>query len=126
MESSKTPPSNIDDYIAGFPPDIQEILEQVRATVKKAAPDAVETIKYQIPTFVLNENLVHFGAFKNHIGFYPTPSAVKEFERELSAYKCAKGSVQFPFHEPMPLDLITRIVEFRRREAHAKAAAKRK
>ncbi len=116
MRSVKTSPMNIDEYIAGFPHDIQEILRQIRATINKAATDADEAIKYHVPTFVLNGNLVHFGAFKNHIGFYPTPSGVQKFKDELSAYQYAKGSVQFPLDEPMPLGLITRIVEFRRKQ----------
>jgi uncharacterized protein YdhG (YjbR/CyaY superfamily) len=112
-------PSTIDEYIAGFPIDVQEILETVRNTIKKAVPDAEEAIKYQIPTFVLNGNLVHFAAFKNHIGFYPTPSGIEAFSQELSRYKSAKGSVQFPINEPMPLSLIDRMVRFRVKEAKA-------
>jgi len=104
---------NIDDYIADFPADIQKLLEQVRGTVKKAAPDAYETIKYAIPTFALNGNLVHFAAFKNHIGFYPAPTGSEAFKKELSIYKSGKGSVQFPLDKPMPLDLITKIVKYR-------------
>lgn len=108
-----TKPNNIDDYIAGYPKDIQKILEQIRSTVKKAAPGADETISYAIPTFILNGNLVHFAAFKNHIGFYPAPTGIEAFEKELSVYKTGKGSVQFPLDKPMPLDLITEIVRFR-------------
>jgi uncharacterized protein YdhG (YjbR/CyaY superfamily) len=126
MKSAKPPFENIDDYIAGFPPDVQEKLQQVRATIRKAAPDAEETIKYQLPTFVLNGNLVHFGAFKTHIGFYPTPSGINEFQKELSAYQGAKGSVQFPLDEPMPLALISKIVKFRVKESQQKPAAKKK
>jgi uncharacterized protein YdhG (YjbR/CyaY superfamily) len=100
---------------------VREILRQIRATIAKAAPDAEEAIKYQVPTFVLNGNLVHFAAFKNHIGFYPTPSAIEAFDGELARYQRAKGSVQFPLHEPMPLELIGRIVEFRVEEARGKA-----
>lgn len=106
-------PNDINEYIAGFPKDVQKILEQIRATVKKAAPNAEETIKYAMPTFTLNGNLVHFAAFKNHIGFYPAPIGNKAFENELSNYKTGKGSVQFPLDKPMPLDLITKIVKFR-------------
>jgi uncharacterized protein YdhG (YjbR/CyaY superfamily) len=112
-------PSTIDEYIAGFPIDVQEILETIRNTIKKAVPDAEEAIKYQIPTFVLNGNLVHFAAFKNHIGFYPTPSGIEAFSQELSRYKSARGSVQFPINEPMPLTLIDRMVRFRVKEAKA-------
>ncbi len=116
-----TKPNNIAGYIAGFPEDIQKILEQIRATIRKAAPDATETISYAIPTFSQNGgHLVHFAAFKNHIGFYATPSGHEAFEKELSAYKQGKGSVQFPIDQPMPLDLITRIVKFRVAENLAK------
>ena len=104
---------NIDEYIAAFPDEIQAMLEQIRATISKVAPTAEEAIKYAIPTFVLNgRNLVHFAAFKNHIGFYPTPTGIESFQKELSKYKQGKGSVQFPLDEPMPLALITKIVKF--------------
>ncbi len=92
------------------------MLQQLRATVQKSAPDATETIKYGIPTFVLHENLVHFAAFARHIGFYPSPSGIAEFKNELAGYKSAKGSVQFPLDEPMPLALIAKIVKFRVKE----------
>jgi len=116
----------IDAYIAGFPPDVQEILEKIRMTIRKAAPDAEETISYQMPTFTLKGNLVHFAAFKKHIGFYPAPTGIEEFKDELSVYQGGKGSVQFPLDRPMPFDLIRRIVEFRVRENLEKAAAKGK
>jgi uncharacterized protein YdhG (YjbR/CyaY superfamily) len=122
MMTAKESPKSVDEYIAGFPRDVQAILRQVRATIKKAAPDAEEAIKYRVPTFVLNGNLVHFAAFKNHVGFYPTPSGIKEFKDELAPYESAKGSVQFPFDEPMPLKLIERIVKFRVREIRGKSA----
>ncbi len=109
-------PKTIDEYIAGFPPDVQKVLKKIRMTIRKAAPDAEETIKYRMPTFILNGNLVYFAAFKNHIGFYPIPTGIKEFEKELSAYKMGRGSVQFPLDEPIPYDLITRIVKFRVKE----------
>lgn len=108
-----TKPNDIDEYIAGFPKDIQKILEQIRATIKKAAPNAGETIKYAMPTFTLKGNLIHFAAFKNHIGLYPAPMGIEAFKKELSIYKGAKGSVQFPLDKPMPLNLITKIVKFR-------------
>jgi uncharacterized protein YdhG (YjbR/CyaY superfamily) len=108
--------TSIDDYIAGFPEDIQKYLEEIRTTIKKAAPEAQETINYAIPTFTLYGNLVHFAAFKNHIGFYPAPSGIEAFRKELSMYKGAKGSVQFPFGKQLPLDLITKIVKFRVKE----------
>ena len=106
----------IDEYINMFPEDVQSVLNELRQTIKEAAPDAEETINYQIPTFTLNGNLVHFAAFPNHIGFYPTPSGMEAFKKELSSYKGAKGSVQFPIHEPLPLPLIRRIVEYRVKE----------
>ncbi|MCK9414556.1 MAG: DUF1801 domain-containing protein [Prolixibacteraceae bacterium] len=105
--------NDIDKYISGFPEEVQIILAEIRITIRQAAPDAVETIKYAMPTFVLNGNLVHFAAFKNHIGFYPVPSGIEAFKKELSVYKGAKGSVQFPLDKPMPLGLISNIVKFR-------------
>jgi uncharacterized protein YdhG (YjbR/CyaY superfamily) len=126
MKSDATPPSTIDEYIARCPEDVQAILAEIREIIRKAAPTAEETIKYQIPTFVLNGNLVHFAAFQNHIGFYPTPSGITKFQQELSAYKGAKGSVQFPLDAPIPFSLITKIVKFRVKETLEKAAAKSK
>lgn len=111
----------IDDYIKTFPPDVQIILEQIRQTIRKAAPEAVEAISYQIPTFKLNgKNLVHFAAWKNHIGFYPGSSGIRAFEKELSEYKRAKGSVQFPIETPIPYELVKRIVLFRTGEIRSK------
>jgi uncharacterized protein YdhG (YjbR/CyaY superfamily) len=106
----------MDEYINTFPEDVQRILNELRQTIKEAAPEAEETINYQIPTFSLNGNLVHFAAFENHIGFYPTPSGMEAFKKELSPYKGAKGSVQFPIDQPLPLPLIRRIVEYRVKE----------
>lgn len=126
MKAKPTPPKSIDEYIAGFPPDIQEILEKIRSTLKEAAPGAEETIKYQMPTFTLKGNLVHFAAFKNHIGFYPTPTGTEKFQKELSVYKGAKGSVRFPLDQPIPFDLIRKIARFRVKENLARAAAKEK
>jgi uncharacterized protein YdhG (YjbR/CyaY superfamily) len=126
MKPTRGSPRNIDEYIAGFPRDVRETLGQIRTTIKKAAPDADEAIKYRIPTFVLNENLVHFAAFRNHVGFYPTPSGIEKFKDELSSYEGAKGSVQFPLDEPMPLSLIGKIVRFRAKEVRAKSAARRR
>ena len=116
------PAQTIDEYISGFPKDIQKILQEMRKTIRTAAPDAEETINYAIPTFKLNGNLVHFAAFKNHIGFYPAPSGIDAFKKELSAYEGAKGSVKFPLDQPMPLGLITRIVKFRVKENMEKGA----
>src|SRR5918995_169241 len=116
MKTGAGSPKSIDEYIASYPRDVQEILKQIRTRIKKIAPDAEEAIKYQIPTFVLNENLVHFAAFKNHIGFYPTPSGIEAFKDDLSRYEGAKGSVQFPIDRPTPLSLIEKIVKFRVKE----------
>ena len=124
MENNKAGFNSIDEYIATFPEDIQAILEAVRATIKAAAPEAQEKISYQMPTFFLNGNLVHFAAFKKHIGFYPAPRGIEAFKDELSVYKGAKGSVQFPLDEPMPLELISRIVHYRVAENLKKAAPK--
>ena len=124
MDSKKSGFNSIDEYIATFPQDIQNILQELRATIKAAAPDSEEKISYQMPTFFMNGNLVHFAAFKKHIGFYPTPSGIEAFQKELSAYEGAKGSVQFPLDKPMPLKLITRIVKFRVAENLKKAKIK--
>lgn len=124
MQSNRAGFNSIDAYIATFPEDVREKLEVMRATIRAAAPDAQEKISYQIPTFTLKGNLVHFAAFKNHIGFYPTGSAREAFHDELSAYAGAKGTVRFPMDEPLPLDLISRIVRFRVAANLAKAAAK--
>ncbi len=126
METKQASPQTIDEYIAGFPKDVQEILQHVRQTIREAAPDAQEKISYKMPTFTLKGNLVYFAAFKNHIGFYPIPSGIEEFKEELSAYEQGKGSVQFPLDKPIPYDLISRIVKFRVKENLAKAEAKGK
>jgi len=126
METTKNSYTTIDEYIAIFSPDVQQRLQQMRATIKAAAPDAQEKISYQMPTFYLHGNLVHFAAFKHHIGFYPVPSGIEAFKAELSNYKGAKGSVQFPLDQPLPLDLVRRIVEFRVAENLKNAAAKAK
>lgn len=111
MEANKI--NSIDEYILEFPVETQEILKSLRDVIKESAPDAYEKISYQMPTFDLHGNLVHFAAYKNHIGFYPTPSGIEAFKVELSEYKGAKGSVQFPIAKPLPLDLISKIVKFR-------------
>ena len=107
---------DIDSYIASFPEETGKLLQQLRITISKAAPEAKETINYGMPTFTLKGNLVHFAAFKNHIGFYPAPSGIEAFKKELSVYDGAKGSVQFPIDKPIPFDLISKIVEFRVKE----------
>lgn len=117
MPTYKKEFQTIDEYIKTLPKDVQSVLEKTRQTIRKAAPGAVETISYQIPTFKLNDkNLVHFAAFKNHIGFYPTPSGIEAFKKELSQYKVAKGSVQFLLNRPIPYDLLEKIVIFRSKE----------
>jgi len=126
LRTNQTAPRTVDEYIAGFPHEIQEILEKIRMTIREAAPDAGETIKYQMPTFTLKGNLVHFAAFKKHIGLYPTPTATERFRKELSVYSGGKGSVQFPLDKPVPYGLIGRIVKFRVKENLERAEAKGK
>ena len=126
MKTGQTPPKTIDDYIAGFPPDVRVILQKLRATIRKTAPAAEEAIKYRLPTFVLHGNLVHFGAFKKHIGFYATPTGNKQFRQELSAYQGAKGSVQFPLNKPIPYGLVSKMVKFRVQENLERSTAKKK
>lgn len=119
MPIPKNIPQTIDAYIALFPADIQNLLQQMRSTIKTSAPLAEETISYAMPTFQLNgKNLVHFAAFKNHIGFYPAPSGIKYFEKELSIYKYSKGSIQFPLNQPLPLKLVAKIVKYRVSESN--------
>src|SRR5690606_35123873 len=114
-------PKDIDEYIAGFPEEIKAVLRQIRATVKQAAPEAQESISYGMPAYKLNgKPLVYFAGYKNHIGFYATPTGHSEFAEELSKYKQGKGSVQFPLDEAMPLELITKIVRFRATENNQK------
>ncbi len=127
MKSGKNIINTIDEYIGSFPDDIQIILEKIRQTIKEAAPDAEEAISYAIPMFKLNgKNLVHFAAFKNHIGFYATPTGHKAFVKELLVYKQGKGSVQFPIDKPIPLNLITQIIKYRVKENEQKISLKKK
>jgi uncharacterized protein YdhG (YjbR/CyaY superfamily) len=122
MPEGRPTAGSIDEYIAEFPPETRVALEQVRALIRGVAPDAVETISYAIPTFDLDgRHLVHFAGFAKHIGFYPIPSGMAAFAEDLAPYKQGKGSVQFPLAEPLPLDLIRRIVEFRVEENRRKA-----
>ena len=116
MSTSKKQFQTIDEYIATFPENVQSIMEKIRKVIREAAPEAEEAISYGMPTFKLNGNLVHFAAYENHIGFYPTPSGIETFKEELSPYKGGKGSVQFPIAEPLPLDLVEKIVIFRVKE----------
>src|SRR5512139_1272051 len=124
MKTTQAAPQTIDEYIAGFPTDVQDVLQKIRKTIHEAAPEATEKISYQMPTFYLKGNLVHFAAFKEHIGFYPVPTGIEKFKKELSVYKQGKGSVQFPLDQPMPYELITKIVKFRVKENLAAAAGK--
>ena len=105
--------TSIDAYIAEFPENVQELLQKMRSTIHAAAPEATEAIKYGIPTFILNGNLVHFGGYKSHIGFYPAPRGIEAFKEETAQYEGGKGTLQFPIAQPLPLDLVTRIVKFR-------------
>lgn len=127
MRTNQTAPKNIDEYIAGFPNEVQEILEKIRRTIRKAAPDAEETISYQIPTFTLKgKYLVYFAAYKKHIGFYPAPTGIDKFKNELSVYGSGKGTLKFPLDKPIPFDLISKIVRFRVKENLERAEAKGK
>ena len=126
METQRATPKTIDEYIANYPPEVQASLQKLRRTIRAAAPEATEAISYQIPTFKLHGNLVHFAAFKDHLSFFPTSSGVEHFKAELSAYKNAKGTIQFPLDRPVPYELIERITRFRVEENRARAAAKKK
>ena len=120
MKSSAKKYETIDEYINSFPKELKQLLQEVRKTIRKAAPSAEEAISYQIPTFKLNGNLVHFAAFKNHIGFYPGSKAIIIFSKEIASYKSSKGTIQFPLDKPMPLTLIKKIVRFRVKESSSK------
>lgn len=124
MESKRDHFITIDEYIATFPVAVQKTLQGLRATIRASAPEATEKISYQMPTFYLKGNLVHFAAYKNHIGFYPAPSGIEEFAEELSRYEGSKGAIRFPIEQPLPLDLIRRIVKFRVAENLKKEAAR--
>jgi uncharacterized protein YdhG (YjbR/CyaY superfamily) len=126
MKTKQTEPQNIDDYIAGFPNDVQDILEKIRITIRKAAPSAKEAIKYQIPTFTMKGNLVHFAAYKNNIGFYPAPMGIEKFKKEASIYESGKGTLKFPLDKPIPFGLISKIVKFRVKQDLERAQAKGK
>jgi uncharacterized protein YdhG (YjbR/CyaY superfamily) len=113
MKKQRQQSNNIDEYISNFPKTVQYSLKKIRQVIKESAPEAEETINYQMPTFKLNGNLVHFAAFKTHIGFFPTPSAIAAFKKELSKYKTSKGTIRFPIDEPIPFDLVRKIVKYR-------------
>jgi len=126
MDTSRPDFNTIDEYIATFPLEVQKILNSLRQTVFADEPAATEKISYQMPTFYLHGNLVHFAAYKNHIGFYPAPTGIEQFARELSRYEGSKGAIRFPIDQPLPLDLIARIVKYRVGENLAKADKKAK
>jgi uncharacterized protein YdhG (YjbR/CyaY superfamily) len=126
METNRPQPKDIDEYIAGFHPHVQAILQKIRVTIQVAAPEAQEKISYAMPTFTLKGNLVHFAAYKNHIGFYPSPSGTEHFQEQIAGYKAAKGTIQFPLDQPIPYELISEIVKFRVQENLARAAEKKK
>lgn len=122
MRKDRAIPKDIDEYIAQFPDEVQEILENIRSTIRKAAPKAAETIKYQMPTFTLNGNLIHFAAYKKHIGLYPAPRGDASFKDLLAAYEGEKSTVRFPLNEPIPYRLISKIVKFRVKKSLEEAA----
>jgi uncharacterized protein YdhG (YjbR/CyaY superfamily) len=126
MDSQQNHYSTIDEYIALFPTDVQKKLNEIRATIKAAAPDAEEKISYQMPAFTLKGILVYFAAYKHHIGFYPTASGIKYFKSEVADYATSKGTIQFPLDKPLPFELIHRIVTYRIQENLAKAEARGK
>lgn len=127
MSTNRKGPRTIDEYISGFPPDVQEVLEKIRRTIKEAAPDAEETIKYKMPTFTLEGNLVYFAGFKKHIGFYPpTSTGSARFKKEIAPYEGPKRSLKFPLDKPIPYGLIGRIVKVRVKENLARMKARKK
>lgn len=125
MKAKRTTAKNIDEYIAGFPPEVQERLNKVRATIRKAAPAAQEAISYQIPTFKLHGNLIFFAAFQNHVSVYPRPRGPAELLKILATYEGGKGTIQFPHDKPISYSLITKVVKARLMENRARAAAKK-
>jgi len=124
MQKKNKRPETIDEYIAAFPKNVQVLLKEMRTAIRSSAPGATEAISYQIPTFRLNGNLVHFGAFKNHIAFFPTSSGVKAFQKELSSFATSKGTVRFPLDKPLPIGLVKRIVKYRVKEQTEEAKGK--
>ena len=126
MKTKRMPPRNVDEYIGGFSPEVRSILEKIRATIREAAPDAEEIISYQIPAFTLKGNLVYFAAFKNHIGFYPPVKGDETLERKVARYAGEKGNLKFPLDQPIPYDLISKIVELRVMQNTTSGTTKRK
>lgn len=127
MSSDQSAPTTIDAYIAAFPAEVQALLEQIRVTIREAAPEGQETISYGMPTFTLNDRyLLYFGAYKKHIGLYPAPTGVAEFQEAVAQYGAGKGTLKFPLDQPMPLDLVRTVVQFRITEQAEQAGAKGK
>ena len=126
MGEAKAAPASVDAYIAGFKPEVRDVLKKIRQTIRTAAPDAEEKIAYGMPAFALKGPLVYFAAFQRHLGFFPTPTGIARFKDELAAYKTSKGTVRFPMGKPIPYGLIARIVKCRVKENRARAEAKRK
>jgi uncharacterized protein YdhG (YjbR/CyaY superfamily) len=126
MDVNKPAFKTTDEYIKQFSPEVQELLTKVRNVIKEAVPEATEKISYQMPTFYLHENLVHFAVNKHHIGLYPTPSGVEAFKDQLTSYKTSKAAIQFPIEQPLPFELISEIAKYRASESRAKAEAKKK
>jgi uncharacterized protein YdhG (YjbR/CyaY superfamily) len=124
MKPDRAVARDVDEYIAGFPPEVQDLLAQIRSTIREAAPEAKEAIKYQIPTYTLKGNLVSFAAYKNHIGLYPVPAGTKKFQKELAIYRAAKSTAKFPLDQPIPFDLIRQLVKFRVKESSGRSSAK--
>ena len=123
---TKPSPQTVAEYIAGYPPEVQKVLKKVRLTIKQAAPDATEAIKYQIPTFVLNGNLVSFASYKEHIGVYPVPTGSQKFQKAIAVYRASKSTLRFPLDEPIPYELIGQLVKYLIKERAASAKAKLK
>ena len=113
MKSGMVSAQNMDSYIAKFPAKVQASLKKLRKLIQQLVPDATEDIKYGMPTFVLQGNMVHFAAYQHHIGFYPAPAVIVQFEKQLKGYKTSKGAIQFPIDEPLPFELITSMVKYR-------------
>ncbi|HKZ95220.1 MAG TPA: DUF1801 domain-containing protein [Candidatus Bathyarchaeia archaeon] len=121
MATSKSQSKTMDEYVAKFPKNVRDVLQELRRVIRESAPKAEETISYGIPTFDLNgRHLVHFAAYKNHVGFYPTSSGIKAFKKELSPFKTSRGTAQFPLSKPIPFDLVKKIVKFRVKENESK------
>jgi len=123
MKTGKGAPPSVDAYIAGYPPDVREVLEKIRSTIRKAAPDAEEKISYMMPAYAQNGPLVYFAVFKSHIGYFPSSAGIEAFQKELAAYETSKGTVRFPLGRPVPYSLIARIVKFRVKENVARRAS---